>query len=173
MSKYNKSLGGVYMAIIADISKLLSKSINQVMDIKLAADNGDADALYNIGLCFYYDITFEPMNGRGFKFQPGGKIINRNGRMEPVFKTNYQEAAEAFQKAAKQGHPGAQFMTGVCYANGCGVDKDMSKAFYWYSMAAENGNDDAQNNLGNMYLNGDFVAENHKKAVELYKKVAA
>ena len=36
------------MAIIADISKLLSKSINQVMDIKLAADNGDADALYGI-----------------------------------------------------------------------------------------------------------------------------
>ena len=59
----------------------------------------------------------------------------------------YPGAVKCFRQAAEQGHAEAQYNLGVCYANGCGVPKDLQPAIYWYTKAAEQGNEDAQKAL--------------------------
>lgn len=48
-------------------------------------------------------------------------------------------AAEWYHKAAVQGHSGAQFELGVCFAEGKGVNKDLSAARQWLQEAADQG----------------------------------
>ena len=39
-----------------------------------------------------------------------------------------KKAVEWYREAAEQGHAGAQFNLGVCYANGEGMSKDVGQA---------------------------------------------
>jgi hypothetical protein len=48
---------------------------------------------------------------------------------------------------AQKGNSAAQFNVGQCYFLGCGVEKDMKSAFYWYSKAAENGSANAKEKI--------------------------
>ena len=75
-------------------------------------------------------------------------------------------------KAAKQGKAEAQYNLGVMYYNGQGVNKDYSKAVYWYTKAAEQGGAEAQFKLGLMYNNGLGVNEDYTKAVYWHTKAA-
>ena len=77
-----------------------------------AAEQGHADAQFNLGCC--YD------NGSGIPKDPG-------------------KAVYWFRKAAKQGHAGAQLLLGACYYNGFGVPKDPKQAVEWFRKAADQG----------------------------------
>ena len=77
-----------------------------------AANQGDAEAQFNMVLAFY--------NGSGVVFN--------------------EDSAFYYQlKAAEQGYANAQIEIGACYENGKHVDKDIAKAIYWYEkkMVAE------------------------------------
>jgi len=52
-----------------------------------------------------------------------------------------------YKKAAEEGHDLAQYMVGLMYANGDGVDKDVKLAMYWYKKAMEQGHADAKHQL--------------------------
>ena len=78
-----------------------------------AADQGDADALYELGL-FYYE-------GRGVK-------------------QDYKEAVKWFKKA---GNSGAKYYLGLCYYNGHGVSVDKEEAWRCWYEAKERNNEDA------------------------------
>jgi TPR repeat protein len=67
---------------------------------------------------------------------------------------DFVEAANLYQKAAEQGHPGAQHCLSALYAEGKGVEQDYGAAEQWAREAAENGNADAQLNLSTMYYHG-------------------
>ena len=60
----------------------------------------------------------------------------------------------------------------ICYKNGEGVEKDFSKAVYWYQKAAEAGNSGAQNNLAICYKNGEGVEKDITKAVHWWQRAA-
>ena len=45
------------------------------------------------------------------------------------------KAVEWYQKAAAQGHAGAQRNLGVMYEHGEGVPKDWVRAYAWYNLA--------------------------------------
>mmetsp|Transcript_42301 Transcript_42301/g.103306 ORF Transcript_42301/g.103306 Transcript_42301/m.103306 type:complete len:573 (-) Transcript_42301:125-1843(-) len=85
------------------------------------ADQGDADAQYNLAVC--YD------EGKGVA-------------------QDLKEAAKWFQKAADQGDGDAQFSLGVCYHEGKGVAKDDAKAIELWTKSAKQDNADAQFILG-------------------------
>lgn len=59
-----------------------------------------------------------------------------------------------YEKAAADGHPGAQCQAGFCYERGLGCEKDMDKAFSYYSKSAENDDEVGINNLGTCYEHG-------------------
>jgi uncharacterized protein len=57
------------------------------------------------------------------------------------------EAAEMFRRAAEQGHPVAQYNLGRLYADGSGVEKDVTKAMEYLALAAAQGNSTARDSL--------------------------
>ncbi|BBF13005.1 hypothetical protein NTHiID20_04950 [Haemophilus influenzae] len=103
------------------------------------AEQGNADAQFNLGLMYY--------NGRGVK--------------QDDF-----EAVKWFRKAAEQGDADAQFNLGVMYAKGQGVKQDDVEAVKWYRKAAEQGYADAQAVLGFSYILGKGVQVNKSLAKE-------
>ena len=64
----------------------------------------------------------------------------------------------------------AQFQLGDMYNHGKGVNKDLTKATYWYRIAAEKGISDASYRLGIMYCEGDGVKKNLKTALKWFYK---
>ena len=57
---------------------------------------------------------------------------------------------EELIKKAEQGDAVAQLQLGLAYYNGDGINKNYSKAYYWFLKAIEQGNNDAQNYLGDL-----------------------
>ncbi len=59
-----------------------------------------------------------------------------------------------FNKASKQDDPITQYIIGLCYKNGKGLEKNMESAVEWYTKAAEQGYVKAQYTLGFYYYMG-------------------
>ena len=77
------------------------------------------------------------------QFKLGNKLYNSQ---------NYKEAFKIFEKLAKLGYSGPQTNLGHMYADGLGVEKDMSLAKYWTEKAIKLGNETAQNNWDTLEL---------------------
>ena len=106
---------------------------------KKAAEQGDADAQYNLGICY----------------DKGDGVAQ-----------SYAEAVKWYKKAAEQGYAGAQNSLGNCYYNGNGVKQSYLQAVKWYKNAAEQGHAGAQNSLGNCYYKGNGVEQSYAEAVK-------
>ena len=111
---------------------------------KLAAQ-GNAQAQYDLAVCYY--------QGRGVS-------------------PDYAEGLKWFRKAADQGNALAQYNLGVCYINGIGVNKDPAEAVKWFRKAAEKGEDMAQYGLGTCFEEGRGVPQDPAEAVKWYRKAA-
>ena len=83
------------------------------------AEQGDADAQYNLGLM--YD------KGDGVP-------------------QDYKTTVKWYTLAAEQGHAPAQTSLGLMYHNGYGVVKDFVRAYMWYNLATSQGEKDATEN---------------------------
>ncbi|GHT48462.1 hypothetical protein AGMMS49936_10950 [Endomicrobiia bacterium] len=85
--------------------------------IKINAEQGDAEAQYDLGEMYY--------NGERVK-------------------QDYKKAFYWFKKAAEHENANAQFHLGAMYSKGEGIEQDYKKAFYWFKKAAEQGIDEAK-----------------------------
>ena len=113
-----------------------------------AADQGDAEAQYNIGNIYSTGLGVEQDLKETFKW---------------------------YQKAADQGHATAQFNVGVMYDNGDGVLEDDVQAYAWYNISAANGYKRGKKNkrfLAKM-MTPDQIAEAQKLSRELLRKIEA
>jgi TPR repeat protein len=86
--------------------------------------------------------------------------------------TNYAAAAEAFRKAAEQGHAFAQNNLGVLYSKGLGVTQSYVEAAKWYRKDAEKGDALAQNSLGWFLVHSRGMDQDYKQAAVWYRKAA-
>jgi TPR repeat protein len=133
--------------LIATILLLSSGAYGQSFEeTKLLAEQGDANAQYNLGNMYIYG----------------------NGVPE-----NNTEAVKWYRLAAEQGQANAQYNLGNIYLNGNFVPENYVEALKWYRLAAEQGYANAQTDLGVMYENGDGVPENYVKAYVWYSVSAA
>lgn len=105
---------------------------NDVLKYHKAAEQGDAYAQANLGVCY--------SNGHGVA-------------------QNYAEALKWYRKAAEQGHAGAQKNIGYQYEYGQGVAQSYTEAVKWYQLAANQGDSDAQKKLSNLQQK---MAQNNK-----------
>ncbi|MBP6058457.1 MAG: sel1 repeat family protein [Nitrosomonas sp.] len=119
------------------------------------AKTGDPAAQNGLGVMYY--------TGEAISKSPSGQVLNNDPEL----------AAGWFFRAAEQGFADAQFNLGLMYANGEGVEQDMTQAVELFKKAAEQGHVDAQNNLGAMYFTGEGVGRDEKKAIEWFEKAAA
>ena len=108
-----------------------------VQAIRLAAEQGDADAQYNLG--FAYAV---------------GRSVPRDDA----------EAVRWFRLAADQGLAEAQFILGFMYAEGRGVPQDDAEAARWHLPAATQGHARAQFSLGLNYAEGRGVQQDRVAA---------
>lgn len=97
-----------------------SNNVSVVSAVRKAAEEGNAEAQYHLGLCYFVGVGV---------------------------KQNYATASEWFRKAAEQEIPKAQYFLGYCYIRGMGVTKDASLGYKWIKKAAEQGELTAQRSL--------------------------
>ena len=79
---------------------------------RLAVDQGNAHAQFNLGFAYYVGQGVEP---------------------------DYDEAFRLYQLAADQEFPVAMFAVGDCYYLGSGVGKDLAAAAEWYRKSLDAG----------------------------------
>lgn len=88
-----------------------------------------------------------------------------------LFGSNQQTFWDTYT-AALRGDREAQFLVGVIYERGIGVDQNLSSAAKWFEKSAFQGHVDAQYNIGLMYATGKGVAENQSEAKTWLKRAA-
>ncbi len=93
----------------------------------IAADQGNADAQYNLGVLYYKGYGVEQ---------------------------NYEEAMKWYLKAANQGYASAQYAIGRLYEKSQGVEQNYEEAMKWYLKAANQGHAAAQCAIALLYEKG-------------------
>jgi localization factor PodJL len=85
---------------------------------------------------------------------------------------NLVEAADWFDRAARQGLAPAQFRLGGFYEKGFGVKKDLDTARRLYLAAADAGNAKAMHNLAVLYAEGIDGKPDYQNAAKWFRKAA-
>jgi TPR repeat protein len=101
----------------------------------------------------------DAMNDPSALFGLGLTLLSGAGPIQDA-----EEAASAFQKAARLGHSGAQLQIGKCYYNGIGVTQNLEEAAQWFRQAADQKEPHAACSLGFLYLAGRGVAQTLESA---------
>jgi hypothetical protein len=116
--------------------------VEAVKWLRKAAEQNDAEAQYNLGVCYAHG--------------------------EGVAK-DLVEAVKWYRKAAEQNFAGAQYNLGVCFYNGRGVAKDWVEAYKWLLLAAKEGDEDAKNGITELEskLTPQQIAEGKTRARDL------
>ena len=118
-----EQLSAIVSGVVDDTYKVLQRDNRKeyyVRQLRARADNGDAEAMGEIGDCCYG--------------------VNQD----------YDEAAKWYRLAAEQGDANAQYILGVLYEDGLGVEQSDTEAEKWYRKAAEQGNTDAAKRLAKL-----------------------
>lgn len=74
--------------------------------------------------------------------------------------------------AALRGDREAQFLTGIIYNQGIGIEQNLSVAAQWFEKSAQQGHVDAQYNIGLMYAIGKGVKEDRSTAILWLERAA-
>jgi len=106
--------------------------------LRKAAEQGNADAQYNLGRLY--------------------------ARGRPGVPPNSAEAVPWYRKAAEQGNADAQYDLGLMYEQGQGIPLDAAEAARWYRKAAEQGRAHAADDLAVMYDQGRGVPRDAAEA---------
>lgn len=77
---------------------------------------------------------------------------------------DYEQAAKLYRPLAEKGNAEAQYVLGMMYRAGRGVERDNKEASKWYQLAAEQGHPIAQFYLGWMYARGRSVPQDYVKS---------
>lgn len=88
------------------------------------------------------------------------------------YSQQYEQCFAGHMELAERGYPLAECQIGYFYLKGLGVEKDLSKAFYWTKRAAEHGDWDGQYNLASFYEEGLGTEKDMEKAKTWYKRAA-
>jgi TPR repeat protein len=153
-------------------------AVNKFDDFKKAANQGDAKALYCMGL---YSKPIERPSAIFFKMAADKEHADAQFQLAQCYEhgvgmvKDELQAVVLYRTAANAGHVGAQHQAQAwcCYQEGRGVDKDDSCAVELYKKAADRGLADAQCALGLCYMLGEGVARNTARAAVLFNKAAS
>ncbi|MEX0423892.1 sel1 repeat family protein [Providencia rettgeri] len=85
---------------------------------------------------------------------------------------NYEAAFEWTRKSAAQGCSKSQYVLGLMYYNGFGIDTNWFYAFELFEKASKKNLPHAMTSLGFMYQHAQVKPKNVNKAKELYVKAA-
>jgi hypothetical protein len=150
--------------------------------LRKAAEQGDADAQYNLGVLYYQEWKGQgvPHDDTQAAFwcrtiRAWRALINS---ADP-YNQHYTQAVFWFRKAAEQGDADSQDALGNLYYDGHGplsmqlfMHGRYAQAAFWYRKAAEQGDVDAEYSLGMMYEDGQGVPQDDTQAAAWLRKAA-
>lgn len=116
-----------------------------INDYQQKANNGDAEAQYQLGLCYAKGLGVEK---------------------------NFRESARYWLQASKQQHSQALVGLGKLFEKGVGVPQDYTKAYQCYHVATAQNLAEAKVRLAMLYMQGFGVEQDPKKAVQLFIQAA-
>lgn len=124
-----------------------ARAENELVQLQIQAEQGDAKAQYHLGSLY-----------------EAGRGVERDTTV----------AAKWFLKAANQGNADAQSEIGMFYVRGIGVKKDYSEAAKWLLKGVAKRRHDfgAQSDLGDLYAEGLGVTQNWEEAYFWYSVAA-
>jgi len=150
-----------------------------------AAEQGNADAQYNLGVLYY-----EEWEGQGVPQDDTQVALWRRtirawrawiNSADP-YNRRYTQAVYWFRKAAEQGDADAQYALGNLYNYGHGPlstelimhghTAQVGQAALWYRKAAEQGDADAQDALGDLYDSDQGELQDYEQAAFWYRRAA-
>ena len=145
---------------------------------KEAAEKGHLMAQYELAHCYQYGVGVENDNDQAYfwykKAAEKGYKDSRDKLVELELLFKKQEALyfKNQKETAEKGNPQSQYELANCYYYGKGVDKDVTRAAYWYKKAAGQGDSKAQCELAYCYETGNGVLRNEHLAIHWYEKAA-
>lgn len=170
----------VTIVAIATICCVGTSSQN-IAQLQRSAENGDAEAMTELGKCYYLGKGVEKSGDKAFQWlskAADGGNANAFYWLGACYQYGYgtdknmEKAVELYTKGADLGDHESMNSLGVCLKRGIGILQNVDRALYWYNKAAELGDAYAMNNLGTCYYLGDGVAKDFEKAVSWYRKSA-
>ena len=141
---------GTYLVTHAVGETADTNEVNRILGVahdyfKAAAGKGDANGLYNLGMCHLRGLG-TPQDG--------------------------QSAFNCFRSAAEKGHPEAINNVGLFYREGQVVEKDLKLSAQWFEKSAGHDNPYGQYNFALALQEGKGVAQDEARAAELLAKAA-
>lgn len=104
-------------------------------------------------------------DGKTISLEDGNKPnTSLDEALEAINNEDYSTALRLLHPLAKQGDSDAQFLIGLSYSGGLGVEKDLHEAFTWFLKAAEQENAEAQFAVAGCYIRGVGVKEDGDKS---------
>lgn len=161
---------------IDELDFLNDKEKKRLID-RLSAEQGDARAQCNLGVCYRYGTGVEKDEEEAVRLY---RLAAEQGDACAQCNLGYcydegiwvekdeEEAVKWYRLSAEQGYARGQCNLGYCYENGTGVNKDENEAAIWYKLAADQGYARAEGHLGHMHLYGKGVQKNIIKAKEYF-----
>ena len=166
----------------ADTNEVEKVCLKSFECFKKAAEMGDANGLYNLGMCYRRGYGCVPDPDLALKsFRAGAEAghpeaINNLGgffRDGIVVERNYETAARWFSRSADLGNAYGQLNYALALLRGEGVDKDEAKAAELLKTAAQRGNAEAMSAYGTCFLDGMGVEKSESEAVKWFRASAA
>ncbi|EDR25850.1 hypothetical protein EDI_044060 [Entamoeba dispar SAW760] len=160
------------------------ETLNEALNmLDKASKNGNADAMYNYGLCFYKGFghlkknqikAFDLFKAAAFKKHPDSLYIL--GVMYYKGKYVFEDktlAMEYITKAAELHNHRALFHIGMCFFNGIGKPLDVDKAMEFFDEAAKYGSIQAELKIAGILLHGsEKIQADKPKAIRIYESLA-
>jgi TPR repeat protein len=121
---------------------------------EIAAHKGHADAQDALGRMMLELKTADGYNQsrRWSELATAQGVSSAEVRLATIYhdclgvERDLQRAASHFLRAARSGHPGAQFMIGIAYESGAGVEVNLLESAFWLTLAS------AENEIARHYL---------------------
>jgi TPR repeat protein len=138
---------------------------------KPAAENGMADAQYNLALLH---VAWKNIKSALYWLEKAASRGHPMANYDLAFfyaegnsvKQDYKRAAALLARAAAAGVASAQAEYGIWLFNGKGTAKDEAKGARYIRLAAEQNNPVAQNRLSRLHAHGIAVAKNKVEAAK-------
>ena len=109
------------------------------------------------------------MTGNKVAMKMLGKMYENGEYVE----TDYEKAANWYEKAAAQGEASAAGCLGIFYEEGRkGIRQDYEKAAKLYQQGADAGIMFCESRLAHLYATGKGVAQNYNMAIDLFNRAA-
>lgn len=149
---------------------------SDLADIKALAEQGDANAQYELGYVLSCsavteedcDLMMSWYQKAAMQGHPRG-LWKVGGRYEM---DDHEQAIIWYRKSAEAGYSAAMWWLGVKYERGEGIEPDNEQALYWYKKAAEQGEACACKTLGKLYEGGEYVEQDWPQSTYWYKRAA-